>query len=238
MKIYLDKNKRVTGYEITFYDPRGEVPKTHLDTGQEKYVVFLNHKQNKFIQDYLQNGGKVTDLLFNNGFKESKQNLPPQVCGLDLHKTILVDLQTFKPNYEITRHLKDIQKYSFKELQTIPLEQIDMKYLYRSDEAVLKRVHAGTLTRGKNKRYFGLFDNSELVAFVFTINIKSTPQIAVLYHNEKYNDGGYFVLYSLINLLKSDGIEQLDLGGLSREESGINQFKRKWGTEIKSILVK
>lgn len=232
MKLYLDKNKRITGYEVTFYNPRGKVPETHLDTGQEQYVAFLNHEQNKYMQEYLHKGGKVTDLIFDGNFIESKQNLYPQVCGFDLHKTVIVDVQAFNPNYEITRHLKTIDAYVFEELLEIPIEKIQTKYLYHSDELVLKRVHAGTLTRGKNKRYFGLFDKEELVAFVFILDILTFPRMAVLYHNETYNDGGYQILFSLINLLKKEGITYLDLGGLTREESGINQFKRKWGKEI------
>lgn len=232
MKIYLDKNKRVTGYDVVFFQPKSPRPETNLETGQEDTIVFLTSKQDQYIRDYAQQGGLVTDLLFDGEFREEKQVIPEAVCGYNLHQTVLVETQTYTLDADLKRHLQGMETYSFQELTTIPIEKIKEQYLYPSDKLILQKEYAGKLPVGRQKRYFGLFDNEILVAFIFLLSLSDHPKIGVLYQDEQYNNAGYWILHSLITHLTKENVELLDLGGLTSEESGINQFKKKWGKVV------
>lgn len=234
MKIYIDKIGRLTGYEMVFY--KGKRPKTRLETGHEARSTLLTIKQNRWILDYLDNGGRVTDLTYDRNSKElveKKLERAAFVCGLDLHKTILVDTFNFKPNSDLKRHFQETSSYVFKELSEPPYDEIKSEYLYESDKMILELIKSGRIRPTvKNRRYFALYKGDVLAGFIFTNELKNLPQISILYQDEAYNNAGYIIVYNLVNLLKVEKVRYLDLGGLTREDSGINQFKQKWGKNV------
>lgn len=232
MKIYLDKNNQLTGYEMTFFDPKKKRPKTDLKTGKEAKSAYLNEKQNRFIQRYIEKGGKITDLKFNGRLIENKIKNKPFVCGFDKYKTIIIDVEKFRADSDLSRHLKDSEKYTIEELENIPIDKIDKKYLYYSDNFIIEKESQGGIPASGKKRFFALFnENKDLSAFSFII-FKPMPILLVLYHDERFNNAGYILINKIVEKLKDEKIKYFDLGGLTGKESGINQFKRKFGKEI------
>lgn len=235
MKIYLDSNNKVIGYETVFYDKKKEKrPITDLDNGNRQWGMFLSEKQNNFIREHLDKGGRITQLALRKDgtfLVENEQQKQGDCVGCP--KTVMVDTSTFKVNADIKRHLKNKEEYKFMELQNIPFDGIKEKYLYFFDKSIIEFEKRGKLNTDKSlKRYFGLFtENNVLVAFIYTLQ-KEIPIIMILYQDELFDNTGYIILSYLIDLFKKEGIRYLDLGGLTRQESGINQFKRKFGSII------
>lgn len=235
MKIYLDSNNKVIGYETVFYDKKKEKrPITDLDNGNRQWGMFLSEKQNNFIREHLDKGGRITQLaLRKDGTFLVENGQQKQGDCVGCPKTVMVDTSTFKVNADIKRHLKNKEEYKFMELQNIPFDGIKEKYLYFFDKSIIEFERKGKLNTDKSlKRYFGLFtENNVLVAFIYTLQ-KEIPIIMILYQDESFDNTGYIILSYLIDLFKKEGIRYLDLGGLTRQESGINQFKRKFGSII------
>lgn len=235
MKIYLDSNNKVIGYETVFYDKKKEKrPITDLDNGNRQWGMFLSEKQNNFIRDHLDKGGKVTQLALRKDgtfLIENGHQKPGDCVGCP--KTVMVDTSIFKVNADIKRHLKDKDIYEFKSLDEIPFDSLNEKYLYYFDKATLEFERTKrTMINPGSKRFFGLFNKeNKLVAFIYLLQ-REAPTIMILYQDEEYDNTGYIILLNLIELFKKEKIKYLDLGGLTRNESGINQFKRKFGNVI------
>lgn len=235
MKIYIDDTNKLIGYEVVFYDKKIEKrPITNLDSGEHKRELFLSEKQNNFIRDYTDKGGKITQLSLNKDGtftinKEVKKDVGCKNCP----KTVLVSIKHYEVNADLSRHFKDKSLYTFKELDTIPFDSINEKYLYYFDKSILDFEKNGHHKIERSlKRFFGLFDkDTKLVAFIYLMQ-KENPTIMILYHDEAYNNAGYIILSYLIDLFKEEKRDYLDLGGLTKDESGINQFKNKFGVII------
>jgi hypothetical protein len=237
MKIYLDSNKRLIGYEVVFYDKKKEKrPVTNLENDDKKSQLFLSEKQNNFIRDYADKAGKISDLILKDDgtFEESKrQTIVREGDCINCPKTVVVYIESFKPNSDLQRHFKDKALYTFKELNTIPFDSINDKYLYYFDKSIIEFEKNGRYQIDRSlKRFFGLFtSDNKLAAFIYIIQ-KEIPIIMILYQDEQYDNAGYIVLNYLIDLFKIEKKKYLDLGGLTKNESGINQFKRKFGMTI------
>jgi len=237
MKIYLDPTNKIIGYETVFYDKKKEKrPITDLDNGNRQWGMLLNEKQNKYIQKHLDKGGKITQLtLKKDGSLTVNKPDEAKTKGncTNCPKTIMIDTGLIKFNSDLMRHMKDKVLYTFKELDVIPFESIDESYLYFIDKSIIEFEKNGRYQIDRSlKRFFGLFDkDNHLVSFIYLFQ-REIPIMMLLYQDEKYDNTGYIILYYLIELFKKEGKKYLDLGGLTREESGINQFKRKFGQEI------
>lgn len=235
MKIYLDSNNKVIGYETVFYDKKKEKrPITDFDNGNRQWGKLLSEKQNNFIRDHLDSGGRITQLSLKKDGTfsiENTQKKSGECTGCP--KTVMVDISLFKATSDLKRHFKDKDGYEFRELQDVPFDDIKEKYLYFFDRTIIQFEKDGRFKIDKSlKRYFGLYTkDKKLSAFVYTLQ-KEIPIIMVLYQDETYDNAGYIVLSYLIDLLKKEGGRYLDLGGLTKEETGINQFKRKFGNVI------
>lgn len=235
MKIYLDASNKLIGYEVVFYDKKKEKrPITNLDIGIDKKELFLNEKQNNFIRDFTDKDGRITQLSLNKDgtFSINDEAKINNEC-INCPKTVIVSISHYKPNSDLQRHFKGKSSYIFKEINNIPLDSINEKYLYYFDKSVIQLEKNGkSPLDNKLKRYFGLFDKeNKLVAFIYLVQ-QELPVISVLYHNEEYDNGGYIILNELIELFKKEKRKYLDLGGMTRKESGINQFKSKFGIII------
>ena len=235
MKIYLNSNNKVVGYETVFYDKKKEKrPITDLDNGNRQWGMFLSEKQNNFIREHLDKGGRITQLaLRKDGTFLVENGQQKQGDCVGCPKTVMVDISTFKVNADIKRHLKDKNAYEFRSLDEIPFDSLNEKYLYYFDKATLEFERTKrTMINPGSKRFFGLFNKENiLVAFIYLLQ-RETPTIMILYQDESFDNTGYIILSYLIDLFKKEGIRYLDLGGLTRQESGINQFKRKFGSII------
>jgi hypothetical protein len=233
MKIYTDKNNRLVGLEIVFYDKnKEERPKTDLDIGREKKAFFINNSLYDVLVEYLNRGGKLNDLIYDekkNIFIQDKINEERFICSLETTQVVVIDLEKFRLNSDLRRHLKNVQEYELRELNEIPFEKIKEEYLYPSDKIILENEKSGRLKMLGDKRYFGLFYKDNLIAFVFLARISDFYQVLVLYYDKEINNSGYAIIYLIIEKLKSEGEELLNLGKLSRSNIGSDQFKKKWG---------
>jgi len=229
MRIFFDENNNIVGYSVIFSKENKIKNKAKIST-KNKNFNYLDI-DNDLAEKVLIKGIDKFEIK-NNKLVEKKVI---EEKKLDFTtKKVIVDLKNFIVNSDLRRHLKEKDNYEFKRVYKIKKEEIDFSYLYPSDRLILSEMCENCLKGKENVRVYSLYykENNDLAALSYLSYFQNMFEVKILYHNEKYDNAGYIIIYYLIKELKKEGFKYLNLGSLTFLESGINQFKKKWGKVV------
>lgn len=231
MKIYIDKNNRVKAFEIIFEKDLSVYKENHLK-GKDYKGILISENDYQFIIDNLNKGLKIDDFVFD-GKKviinkiSSNNDCIDCLPYLKNNFTVIVDLSKFKVNSDLKRHLKNINDFYFKLDNNFDFSKIDKSKLNFKDAEIINLINKKKFSIKYD--FFVLFDKEENFVGFCLVFLEEIPKIIVFY--SYIEDGGYILFFNIIKFYKSK-YKYLDLGGLTKEDSGINQFKKKWGMVV------
>jgi hypothetical protein len=229
MRIFFDENNNIVGYSVIFSKENKIKNKAKISTKNKNfnYLDIDNDLAEKVLIKGIDKFEiKNNKLVEKNIIEEKKIDFTT--------KKVIVDLENFRLSSDLKRHLKEKDNYEFKRVYKIKKEEIDFDYLYPSDRLILSEMCENCLKGKENIRVYALYykENNDLAALSYLSYFKNMFEVKILYHNEKYDNAGYIIIYYLIKELKEEGFKYLNLGSLTFLESGINQFKKKWGKVV------
>lgn len=237
MIIYLNNENRIVGVDL-FYEEGKEIVPIEINGIKTKYVVIKNRNLQEKIRKIVEDSNKspsfpkINEYIFDFEkkdfiFKPIEELVKPKKSN-NCCKTVLVDLQNFKLNYDIRRHINKLNEseFEFKRLGILPYHLLKKEYIYKKDELIYKEFIGQDVSDDDRIRIYSLFKGDQ-IASLATLIYRNLFTLLTLYW--EVSDASYLLLYKIICELKKENFKYLDLGGLTKEDSGINQFKKKWG---------
>lgn len=238
MIIYFNKENRIVGVDL-YYDKEKKIFPIEINGVKTKYLIINNENLQKKIYQIINNNQltspKISDYIYD--FEKQDIVLQP-VKNLIKAKndnkccqTVIVDLQNFNPDSDLKRHIKkvDENEFEFKRLGILPYHLLKKEYIYKKDDLIYKEFIGQDVSGDDRIRIYSLLKNNKIASLI-TLIYKDLFTLLTLYW--EVSDASYLLLYKVINELKQENFKFLDLGGLTKDDSGINQFKKKWGITI------
>lgn len=239
MIIYFNEENRIVGVDL-FYEKERKINPIEINGVKTKYLVINNEELQKKVFKIINNNElsspKISDYIYD----IEKQDIVLKPVGSLIQtkstnnnccKTVIVDLQNFTLNADLRRHIKKVNEneFEFKRLGILPYHLLKKSNIYSKDDLIYKEFIGQDVSEDDRIRIYSLFKNGEIASLI-TLVYKDLFTLLTLYW--EVSDASYLLLYKVINELKQENFKFLDLGGLTKEDSGINQFKKKWGITI------
>lgn len=163
---------------------------------------------------------------------------------IDLREELSDIFQNMHENhrYEIRRSLKcknikfiknkDITEKAFYELYYQTLLRTNANKTYHFSKKTLS-----SLIESNFSQLFGLSINGEVEACTLILNHQNTSEYFLNASSEKGRLHSRMLLWKIIEILKRDGGQLLNLGGGIKEKDSLDSFKRKFGGKSERIPV-